>query len=445
VNTPAVGSKRLLWTWNSLPPEDTKSFAVAIAMLVHPSKQRIAPCMGLSLTYQEALREHLLQPGPETLQLALDLGRAAMTAGVSVSDLIRLHHQALADGLLPVGESAVPDGFASALDSFLLGALSSFEVSNHRAAGARDSRLGTRMEQLEEIAMLNADLQEEIFDLQRDQVALQESKDHYFQLYQNARAMEENLRELSAQVLTAQEEERKRISRELHDEIGQALTAINVSIAMLKRQPVSDPAFQRNVSEAEQLLARTMETVHSFARELRPAMLDHLGLQSALRAHILAFARRTGICTELVAHPDLASLDEGRGEVLFRVAQEALNNIYKHAHATAAKVEFTSADGYLDMEVGDNGCAFNVEKQLEGEHNGRLGLLGMQERVRLVKGLFSILSSPGSGTLVKVKIPIDGVANRHAQRAVEANGNAVARPVSCTYGTSNGKNLRLAR
>jgi len=91
--------------------------------------------------------------------------------------------------------------------------------------------------------MLNADLQEEIFDLQRDQVALQESKDHYFQLYQNARAMEENLRELSAQVLTAQEEERKRISRELHDEIGQALTAINVSIAMLKRQPVSDPAF----------------------------------------------------------------------------------------------------------------------------------------------------------------------------------------------------------
>jgi signal transduction histidine kinase len=213
----------------------------------------------------------------------------------------------------------------------------------------------------------------------------------------------------------------------------------------LKRQAVSDPAFQRNVSEAEQLLARTMETVHSFARELRPAMLDHLGLQSALRAHILAFARRTGICTELVAHPHLASLDEGRGEVLFRVAQEALNNIYKHAHATSAKIEFTSADGFLDMEVGDNGCAFDVEKQLEGERNGRLGLLGMQERVRLVKGLFSIYSAPGTGTLVRVKIPIVMMTNGHAHRAAGANGHAVKKPVPCPSGISYEKNLRLAR
>ena len=144
-------------------------------------------------------------------------------------------------------------------------------------------------------------------------------------------------------MLSAQEEERKRISRELHDEIGQALTAINVTIAMLKRQVACDPAFQRNVAEAEQLLEHTMETVHRFARELRPAMLDHLGLQSALRAHVLAFSRQTGIRTELVSHPNLARLDERRGEVLFRVAQEALNNVFKHARATAARIEFTSA------------------------------------------------------------------------------------------------------
>jgi signal transduction histidine kinase len=238
--------------------------------------------------------------------------------------------------------------------------------------------------------------------------------------------MEENLRNLSAQVLSAQEEERKRISRELHDEIGQALTAINVTIAMLKKQVVSDPLFQRNVAEAEQLLARTMETVHRFARELRPAMLEHLGLQSALRAHILAFTRQTGIKTELISHPHLARLDERRGEVLFRVAQEALNNVFKHAGATSARIEFTSTEDALDMEIGDNGCAFDVGEQLGRKRNGHLGLLGMQERVRLVNGKFSIESASGNGTRVRVKVPLDAPPNGRALRTEVSGGLALA-------------------
>ena len=263
-----------------------------------------------------------------------------------------------------------------------------------------------------ELAFTNAQLEEEISLRRQVEAALRESKDHYFSLFQQAHAMEEDLRELSAKVLSAQEEERKRISRELHDEIGQALTAVNVAIAMLKKQAKANPAFERKVAEAEQLLAQSMETVHCFARELRPAMLDYLGFHSALRAHVASFGRRTGLLAELVAHPSLARVDGPRGEVLFRVAQEALNNVFKHAKATAVRIEFTAGEGTLGMDITDNGCAFCVEEKLGSRRSGRLGLLGMQERVRLVNGTISIESGPGRGTRVRVQIPFDAQTKR---------------------------------
>jgi signal transduction histidine kinase len=274
------------------------------------------------------------------------------------------------------------------------------------------------------LARRNDRLEEEVAELQRSEAAMRESKDHYFQLYQNARTMEANLRELSAQVLSAQEDERKRISRDLYDEVGQALVAVKVTIAMLKIRAASDPEFQRNVADAERLLGQAMETVHSFARELRPAMLDHLGLLSALRAHILVFAKQTGIRTELVPHPLLTRLDERREEVLFRVAQEALSNVFKHSGASSAKIEFTSADDVLQMEIGDDGCAFSVEEQLATRTSGRHGLIGMQERVRHVNGSFAIESVSGNGTRVRVKIPLDERKSPGDRLAAGAEGSA---------------------
>ena len=191
MNTPAARRRYLLQPWNGRGSSDTKTSPMPIAMLVHPSNQRTVPRVSISVTYQEALREHLVQPDAETLQQARDLGQAAKAAGVSASDLIRLHHQALADWILTLARVAVPDRFASALDSFLLEVLSPFEDSRHRASGDGDTRPGDWLEHLYEISVLNAELQEEIADRQREFVALQASKDHYFQLYQNARAMEE--------------------------------------------------------------------------------------------------------------------------------------------------------------------------------------------------------------------------------------------------------------
>jgi signal transduction histidine kinase len=362
------------------------------------------PLGSLPLAYRKALAEHLANPGDATLQQALQIGRAALAEGLGLADIIRMHHEALG-GLpaKPVRTAAARARLSTALDSFLLEALLPFGGAERKG----DLMLETRFGHVEQLALRNGELEDEIAECKRAEAATLASKDHYFALYQNARAMEANLRDLAAQVLAVQEEERKRISRELHDEIGQALAAVEVSIAMLQKQAGPNPTFQENVAEAKRLLERTMETVHNFARELRPAMLDHLGLESAFRALLTTFERQTGISTGLVADPHVTYLDEKRGEVLFRVAQEALSNVHKHASATEVKVEFMSTADSLSMKITDNGRAFDVPRQARAKPNGRLGLIGMQERVRLVNGSLSITSAPARGTCVCAKIPLD--------------------------------------
>jgi signal transduction histidine kinase len=378
------------------------------------------------LTYHAALCEHLERPTKATLLTAFALGKAAFDGNLEIFDLISIHHQTLAEGVMPDGSSLVQARFVPGLESFLMEAIAPFRMASGINSGGKERMPSMRSEHVDALVLRNARLEEEIEEHQRTEVLMREAKDHYFQLYQSARTMEGNLRALSAQVLAAQENERKRISRELYDEIGQALIAVKVTIAMLKMRAASDPAFQRKVSDAEQLLAGTMETVQRFARELRPAMLDHLGLQSALRAHILVFASQTGIRTELVPHPVLARLDERREEVLFRVVQEALSNVFKHAGATTAKIEFTSTENALQMEIGDDGCAFNVDDHLKGDAANRLGLIGMQERVRHVNGSFAIESNLGSGTLVRVKIPLDVQPDGHSHKT--GDGEVFASP-----------------
>ncbi len=246
----------------------------------------------------------------------------------------------------------------------------------------------------------------DITDQKQAQDALEESKEHYVQLFREAQEMEENLRQLSHKVVSAQEEERKHISRELHDEVGQTLTAVNVSIAMLKKEAGADGRLNGKVAAAQKLLEQSLETVHRFARELRPEMLDHLGPYAALRSYTKSFGERTGIKTVLQPNVTLDGIDGQQAIVLFRVAQESLTNVFKHARATRVDIRFPRIPGGLCMEIADNGRSFRVNRQLAGKGKRRLGLLGMQERVRLVNGTFSIESVAGQGTTIRVQIPL---------------------------------------
>ena len=246
----------------------------------------------------------------------------------------------------------------------------------------------------------------DIRERKRAELALRESREHYIRLFKEARAMEENLRQLSNKVLTVQEEERMHISRELHDEIGQALTAVNVSIAMLRQHAAGDEIFRKKVDTAQQLLEQSMNMVHQFARELRPSMLDHLGPVAALQNYVKTFTERTGIKAVIEGEMPVEKLNNQQGTVLYRIAQESLTNVFKHARATRVKIRLRQLSTGVSMEIADNGRAFSVPKPTNGSGRQPLGLLGMQERVRLVNGQFAIESIPKRGTTVRVEIPL---------------------------------------
>jgi signal transduction histidine kinase len=233
--------------------------------------------------------------------------------------------------------------------------------------------------------------------------------------------MEESLRRLSNQVLSAQEEERKRISRELHDEVGQALTAVSVTLATLKSGDAALPAaVDSKLAEAQRLLRETMETVHGFARELRPSVLDELGLLPALRSYLKAFANRTGLRVRFESHSAAEELGPDKKTVLFRVAQESLTNVAKHAQATQVALTLRKVPKGISMEVADNGKSFRAQdrRRAQGGAGGqrRLGLLGMQERVRLVNGDFTIVARPSVGTRIKVTVPLQTRDRREARQ-----------------------------
>lgn len=251
----------------------------------------------------------------------------------------------------------------------------------------------------------------DIRERKQAEFALRESREHYIKLFKEARAMEENLRQLSNRVITAQEEERKLVSRELHDEIGQVLTAANVSVALLHKHAGNDAALREKIDTAQRLIEESMDMVNRFARELRPSMLDHLGPYAALQNYVKSFAERTGIKTELQNTARLDRLDPQQGTVLYRVAQESLTNVHKHAQATRVKIRLRQLPRAVCMEIIDNGRSFR-----DGGERQRLGVLGMQERVRLVNGQFAIEATPRRGTTVRVQIPVSSRPAESASR-----------------------------
>lgn len=247
----------------------------------------------------------------------------------------------------------------------------------------------------------------DITERKRTEAAVQHSEEHYRELFHQAYQMQEKLRRLSDRILGIQEQERTRISRDLHDEVGQALTAINVNLAVLQNAlPNPPPEAAQRIADTRQLLEQTMETVHRFSRELRPAMLDDLGLLPALRSYVKGFTQRTGIAVRFAATEGagVEQLDSERKTVVYRVVQEGLNNTAKHARARQAVVAITEQPYGVRLEVQDDGQGFVTDTV-----TNRLGLLGISERVRLVHGEFAVESAPGRGTILRITIPFKPV------------------------------------
>jgi two-component system sensor histidine kinase DegS len=255
--------------------------------------------------YSTTLRKFTTHEREADLIQAYALGRKAIAGGYGVLDMARVH-QASLEKLLRPARPPVDQGKAlCTAETFFLESLSPFEAT-HRGFRETNQKLQQAVAALErrnqELGIMNRRLKAEARDRQKSQRALRKSAVFYRALFRQARAMEENLRHLSNQIVHVQEEERRRISRELHDETGQALTAISVTLASLGRNGAKNGDVHR-VREAQRLLENTMESLHDFALELRPASLDELGLLPALRTYLKNFAKRTGLEVNFLGHP----------------------------------------------------------------------------------------------------------------------------------------------
>jgi PAS domain S-box-containing protein len=218
---------------------------------------------------------------------------------------------------------------------------------------------------------------------------------------------EQQLRHLSHKILLTQEEERKRISRELHDTVMQTLVGINVHLQSLTPKPADTPkSFRRKIAQAQLLVEKSLAMVHRFAVELRPSVLDDLGLIPALHTFMKEFMERTGVRARLIAYAAVNQVPIAIGAVLYRVALESLNNVATHAQASMVEVKFEKLADEIRLTIKDDGKSFDVKRALHSRANGRLGLLGMRERLEMVGGKFTVKSPPDQGTTVTARIPL---------------------------------------
>jgi PAS domain S-box-containing protein len=214
----------------------------------------------------------------------------------------------------------------------------------------------------------------------------------------------EQLRNLSAHLQSVREKERTRIARELHDELGQLLTALNTGLVLLNRKiPEKETSLRDQTASMIELVDMTMQTLKRIYMALRPGMLDHLGLAVAIGWQAGEFEKRTGIRCKVTMDPEDLSLDPDLSTAIFRIFQETLTNIARHAGATRISVSLKATDEKVDLTVKDNGRGITKE-QLAKPNS--FGLLGMRERTHYWGGEVRISGKPGKGTLVKVIIPL---------------------------------------
>ena len=215
----------------------------------------------------------------------------------------------------------------------------------------------------------------------------------------------QDLHGLTRRLVQAEEAERRRLARELHDRVGQSLSALNINLDIVSRESHAlTPALRQRLDDSLGLVDSTLQSIENVMAELRPPLLDEYGLGAALGWHAEEFSRRTGVSVA-VADRDPAGSKNARPEAavaLFRIAQEALNNVLKHAKATNVRLEVSATDEELILDVQDDGQGFEPATA----RRGRWGMTTMRERAEAAGGQLHIASSPGEGTRIHARVPL---------------------------------------
>jgi PAS domain S-box-containing protein len=262
---------------------------------------------------------------------------------------------------------------------------------------------------LEVLASTNSKLELEIIHREDVERSLLKSQRHQSKMLAESKRMQTELRRLTHLIFETLEEERRRISRELHDQISQTLVSINFQLTTLASDKKIKPhMLSPAIRKTQKLVGESVEIIHNFARYLRPPALDHLGLIPALEALVAEFLVRTQITVHFNAIPQVEKLNSGQRIVIYRVVQSALSNVAKHSEAKNVIIEMQKESRCILFTIADDGKSFDARLLRHGKADRRLGLLGMRERAEMVGGSFEVQTKPGKGTTVKARIPISG-------------------------------------
>ncbi len=216
--------------------------------------------------------------------------------------------------------------------------------------------------------------------------------------------VQQQLLELSSHIQDAKEQERLRIAREVHDEIGSLLTAIKMDLSwMIQRLPRENPKLTEKAKTIEELVNRAITSASNLAHRLRPGFLDCFGIIAAIEIEAQEFSRRSGISCSIVKSQDSIELPEAYSITLFRICQEALNNILKHANARHVQIELVKGTDHLEMIISDDGTGFSEAARNKPRS---FGLRGVQERVAHLGGTVKIASTLGKGTQLAIFVPL---------------------------------------
>lgn len=217
----------------------------------------------------------------------------------------------------------------------------------------------------------------------------------------------EQLRELSTALQMIREEERKHIARELHDDLGQILAALRMDLSLLQRDAELGGKNQSTLQSMDKLILTSITTLRRIATDLRPRALDEGGLFFALQTLQKDFAARHGIQCDLIADEDQLILDDARSTAIFRIVQESLTNVARHAKASEVQIHFMRDAERLHLNISDNGRGIEAQNR---HKSGSLGLLGMRERIKALGGEFSVYSKPYEGTRLTIWLPLESAA-----------------------------------
>lgn len=365
----------------------------------------------LKRRYRDALQLHLKSNQPIDPASIRAINATIQRSGLRTIEMIAIHEHILIAAILPGIDAKRRSATILKSARFFAAAI----VPENPVGGGSTQRIVTVNHMLisalsqrtVELATSNLDLHKEVDLRKQTERSLMASEQRNVRLLDHSLIQQRQMQRLSRQILSTQEDERREISRELHDVIAQTLTGINVRLSALKRKSILDTKeFDRNLVSTQRLVEKAVAIVHRFARDLRPTALDDLGLIPALQAFLVGIRTRSGINIALKACAEVENLSMAKRTVLFRVAQEAFTNIHRHARATRASLTITTTPTGFRMEIHDDGKSFAAQDTLLAQRGKRLGILGMRERLDMVGGSFEISSSAGQGTTILADIPL---------------------------------------